>query len=262
MTRTIIILASTLIACYIFSCIGIYLYQDNFIFYPQERAITDKKLTTIMMSLDKRIVISSYKRSGDKAVIYFGGNAEDVSVSLLSLANALPEHSVYMMNYRGYGGSQGEPSEFNIHKDAINLYELIRPTHKKISVIGRSLGSGFAVRLSSEKNVENLVLITPYNSLEDLARDKFPIFPVGLLLNHKLQSYRYAPAVKAKTTILAAQSDSIVPRNSTQELYKSFSQGVASISTIEDSDHNSIIFSEDYYGALSAALSANKEYDR
>jgi hypothetical protein len=57
------------------------------------------------------VLVTVRERSGATALIYLGGNAEDVSYSLPSLADAFPDHALYLVHYRGYGGSSGRPSE-------------------------------------------------------------------------------------------------------------------------------------------------------
>ncbi|MFM2003805.1 MAG: hypothetical protein RI963_3231, partial [Planctomycetota bacterium] len=108
------------------------------------------------------------------AVIYFGGNAEEVDRSADDYAAAFPRHAIYLMNYRGYGGSQGGPSKAALHRDAAALYEYVASRHGTIVVIGRSLGSGVAVRLAVSNRVDRLILITPFDSIVNVARGLFP----------------------------------------------------------------------------------------
>ena len=95
------------------------------------------------------------QRSGPDALIYFGGNAEDVSFSLNEFAAAFPQHSIYMLYYRGYGGSTGSPSEAALHADAQALFDQVQKEHPNIVLVGRSLGSGVAVRLAANNPVRN-----------------------------------------------------------------------------------------------------------
>ena len=104
----------------------------------------------------------------------------------LRFPKPLPITPLYLLHYRGYGGSSGSPSEEMISRDAMTLFDQVYATHPHITVVGRSLGSGVAVRLASQRPAARLVLITPYNSLEELAARQFPIFPVKWLLTGHL----------------------------------------------------------------------------
>ncbi|MCW8984402.1 MAG: hypothetical protein OQK55_03600, partial [Thermoanaerobaculales bacterium] len=79
--------------------------------------------------------------TGRRALIYFGGNAEDVSHNIGQLKRLLPSYHLYLHNYRGYGGSSGAPGEQAILADSLALYERVREQHDEVAVIGRSLGT-------------------------------------------------------------------------------------------------------------------------
>jgi len=172
------------------------------------------------------------QRSGPNALLYFGGNAEDVSYSLPSLSTAFPDHAVYLLHYRGYGGSSGKPSEAALFADALALFDRVSTDHQNIAVVGRSLGSGVAVHLASLRPVARLVLVTPYDSLQELAARQFPYLPVRWLLLDKFESWRYAEHITVPTLVIAAEHDEVIPRMSTEALYKRFRTGVASFKTV------------------------------
>ncbi len=119
-----------------------------------------------------------------------------------------------------------------------------------ITVVGRSLGSGVATRLASERPVSRLVLVTPYNSLQELAAGQFRFFPVRWLLKDKFESWRYAPRITAPTLILAAGNDEVIPRASTEALFHHFSPGIATLKVIKGVGHNSISSSPEYLPLL------------
>jgi uncharacterized protein len=98
------------------------------------------------------------------------------------LAAAFPDRSLYAMNYRGYGGSSGKPSETGLIADALVLFDRVHADHPHIVVIGRSLGSGIAVHIASVRPIERLVLVTPYDSLLKIAASQFRYFPLSWLM--------------------------------------------------------------------------------
>jgi hypothetical protein len=180
------------------------------------------------------------RMAGERAVIYFGGNAEDVAYSVEELAAAFPGQSLYLMRYPGYGGEPGSPTEAGIMAGAEGLWERVRAEYGRVTLVGRSLGSGVAVRLAAGRKVERLVLITPFDSLEGVAAEKLPWLPVRLLLRDKYQSWRYAPAVTAPTRIIAAERDEVIPPASAALLLTRFRPGVASYAVVRGAGHNDI----------------------
>ncbi len=141
---------------------------------------------------------------------------------------------------RSYGGSTGKPSEAALTADALALFDRVHADHPHIVVIGRSLGSGIAIHLASVRPAERLVLVSPYDSLLDLAADQFPFFPVRWLLIDKFESWRYAADVTAPTLLIAAEQDEVIPRASTEALYRRFRSSLATLQVVRTADHNSI----------------------
>ena len=130
----------------------------------------------------------------------------------------------------------------------------VRCQHANVVVMGRSLGSGVAIRLASQRPAARLVLITPYSSIAELGARQFPFFPVKWLLRDKFESWRYAPQIRVPTLLVAAEHDQIIPRTSTEDLYTRFAQGVASLQVIPGVGHNTISQHPLYLQALSTGL--------
>jgi pimeloyl-ACP methyl ester carboxylesterase len=228
----------------------VYAKQRSLIFYPQARAYAASEHTRRLRLPDAELVLTVQEQAGKRALIYFGGNAEDVSLSLADLATAFPEHSLYLPHYRGYGGSTGEPGEKALVADALALYADVAQRHQEITVIGRSLGSGVAVQLAAARPVARLVLVTPYDSLLGIAERQFPYLPVRWLMRDPFESSRHALRITAPTTIIEAEHDEVIARASTERLYASFRPGVASYHRLAGTDHNSVSSHPDYYALL------------
>ena len=153
----------------------------------------------------------------------------------------------------GYLGSSGKPTEPALVADALALFDRVHNEHSEVVLIGRSLGSGVAVQLAALRPVSRLVLVTPFDSLRELASQQFPYFPVRWLLSDKYESGSYAPRIKAPTLILAARQDDIIPARSTALLFSRFAQGVATMKVLEGAGHDSISESAAYIPALQSA---------
>lgn len=251
MSRTVLIYAAFIALVYLGLCAVLFLFQRSLIYFPHPESQSVRAATTIRLPVDGgNVLVTVRPHSGANALLYFGGNAEDVSWSLPDLAAAFPDHAIYLLHYRGYGGSAGKPSESALFADALALFDRIRDQHRDVVVVGRSLGSGVAVYLASQRPVARLVLVTPYESLQDLAAHHYPLFPVRWLLLDRYESSKYAAQVTAPTTLIAAERDEIIPRASTEALLKRFRAGVATLKVVPRAGHNTISERPEYIAML------------
>lgn len=237
--RVLFSLTGYLLAGYCLLCLLLYLLQRQLIYFPVAAQLpaTDPLL---LQQADATVLVSRKARDNARALLYFGGNAEDVSVSLPEFAVAFPEHAIYLMHYRGYGGSSGKPSEQALVADALALYDQLQSNHSDITVIGRSLGSGVAVQLAAQRKVAQLVLITPFDSLSALASRQFPFFPVPWLLKDSYKSVEYAPAINSPTLLLVAEQDEIIGHAHSEALHQAFAPGIATLIRYSG-NHNSYL---------------------
>ena len=254
MLRILISLFVVLAILYLGACAVLYAFQRSLIYYPQPRSVGTATTILKLPVPGADVLVSVWPHDGPEALLYFGGNAEDVSRNLPTFSQAFPDHAIYLLHYRGYGGSSGEPSEEAIQRDAIALFDKVHADHPRIAVIGRSLGSGVAVRLASQRPASRLILITPYNSFEEIAASQFPHMPVKWLLRDKFESWRYAPRIAVPTRLIVAGQDEVIPRASTERLYAHFAKGVASLQVIPGTGHNTISGSPQYLEAIRAGL--------
>ncbi|MGA2549892.1 MAG: alpha/beta fold hydrolase [Burkholderiaceae bacterium] len=240
MTRVLLAITGFAALGYVCFCAVLCVFQRSMIYFPQALDSADAKSLTMLDVSGAKLVLSTRPHAGASALIYFGGNAEEVSSNLPSLSAAFPDHAIYLLHYRGYGGSSGAPTEEALQKDALAVFDWVHAQHPSILVIGRSLGSGVAVYLASLRPVARLVLVTPYDSIEELAAMRFPYVPVRWLLRDKFESFRYAPKITAPTTIVEAEHDEIIPAASTERLFSRFPKGVATLHVVSGAGHNSV----------------------
>lgn len=205
-----------------------------------------------------RIKVWHVERPGRQALIYFGGNAEDVSGNVESFAVAFPGHSLFLVNYRGYGGSTGKPSEAGLNADALAVFDHVQQAHREIAVMGRSLGSGVAVALATKRPVHRLVLLTPFDSLVNVARDHMAWLPVGLLLKDRYDSAGLARGVEAPVLIVIAAEDEIISRPRSEALAAAFAPGQARRAIVPGATHNTLDLSPAYLGFVQEFLRSQK----
>ncbi len=198
------------------------------------------------------IVLNKDKKD---AVLYFGGNGDSMAYSAFLFAKQFKNRAIYLVNYRGYGGSSGEPTEEGIYSDALFIFDQLKSKYSNISIMGRSLGSGVATYVASKRDIDKLVLVTPFDSIENVAQDRFMIYPMSLLLEDKYNSIGRVKDIKAKTLVIISENDEVVSFKSSMNLVSFFDPTQVKYSIIKDATHNDIFHHKRYYKLTSDFLS-------
>jgi pimeloyl-ACP methyl ester carboxylesterase len=248
MLRTALISLTSALLLYAAACLLLYLFQRSLLYFPQPARAVVPALTLSVPGAELQVSVRAH--AGPRAVLYFGGNAEDVSGGLAELAAVFPEHAVYAMHYRGYGRSTGKPTETALQADAIALFDRVARKHTDITAIGRSLGSGVAIQLAAVRPVSRLVLVAPYDSVAAVAAQQFALFPVHWLIRDRFDSASVAPAIRAPTTVILAERDEVIRRERSDALVARFVPGVARVLVIAGAGHNTLDGRPDYEAAL------------
>ncbi|MGB5132613.1 MAG: hypothetical protein WBO00_08360 [Steroidobacteraceae bacterium] len=255
--RSLLILALLVVAAYLSLCAWLYFTQRSQIYFAVREVNPPGAQAIRLASGDATLKIWVVERPGPRALVYFGGNAEDVSANLPTFAAAIPDHSLYLVNYRGYGGSTGSPSEDALVADACTVYDHLHARHPEISVMGRSLGTGVAVQLAAARDVRRLVLVTPYDSLARVAGAHFPMFPVAFLMRDRYDSANRARAVHAPVLAIIAGEDEIIPRANSEALVNSFPRSQVRVTLLDGATHNSVDLYPGYLRAVRDFLAAD-----
>ena len=182
-------------------------------------------------------------------VIYFGGNAEEVSWQI-PVFSRLEDHHVLLVNYRGYGRSEGRPGEEALLNDSLTLYDwaLSRPEvdPRGVVAMGRSLGTGVAVHLAAHRPLAGVILVSPYDSMVSVARTHYWFLPIDTLIRHRFHSDRLAPSVETPALFLTAENDRVVRQNLSWRL-STLWEGPVIWKSLANRDHNSLLaYEEDW----------------
>jgi pimeloyl-ACP methyl ester carboxylesterase len=243
------IIGGILFSLYFLAAVLVFIFQRDFMYFPS--AETKHKFEVRHFSIDEETLnIIVLNKGKENAILYFGGNGESVEGNAASFSQIFSNHTVYLVNYRGYGGSTGVPTEEYLYADAEYLYDLISAQHHEISVIGRSLGSGVATFLASTRAIAKMVLITPYDSIQNIAQVQYPIFPIALLLKDKYDSASRVKDIISNTLIILAEHDVIIPAESSNKLIKKFPSLQVTVEIIEGTGHNNLSRKNKYYDVL------------
>jgi uncharacterized protein len=155
-------------------------------------------------------------------VIYFGGNAEEVSWMLDEIRRQGSAAAWLLVDYRGYGASAGAPSEHALVSDALAWYDAFSRENERVFAFGRSLGGGVAVRLAAERRLDGVVLLTPFDSMVAVGKHHYPLLPVGMLLKHRFDSLSLAPKITARLLCFGARDDEVIPVEHARRLYEAW----------------------------------------
>jgi len=195
---------------------ALYLLQDSLIFHPQPPGPAPDGTAAEPFAVSRDgVTLRGWAVNPDRdgpLVVYFGGNAEEVS-RLVNTMVRLPATTV-LMNYRGYGNSEGSPAAAALVGDAVALARAARERlgrDRPLLLFGRSLGSGLAVLTAREVDAAGVILLSPYRSLTHLARRFAPFAPVEALLRHRIDATQGLAALPEQVLVLYAADDLIIP---------------------------------------------------
>ncbi|RGE42087.1 alpha/beta hydrolase [Comamonas testosteroni] len=186
------------------------------------------------------------------AVIYFGGNAENIERRLPQFAAALPRSDIYMLAYRGYGASGGEPTEALLEADAMALFDEVRRLHPQapITVVGRSLGTGVASAVAEARQPTKLVLVTPFDSILNTVRGIYGWLPVELLLKDRFDSAARLQNYGGPILVLRAGMDQVVEPARTDALLERLKGKAVQVQQFELAGHSSIFRAAGFWPAI------------
>jgi uncharacterized protein len=233
----------------------VFIKQRSFIFFP------NKNSHSISQNLPDDVIEYQFQYGGETLqgwlvnqrsakytlILYYGGNAEDVYYNIDDFKE-LSGVATLLVNYRGYGSSTGQPSEKNLFQDALAIYDDVKGRYQPETIfpMGRSLGSGVATFLASQRPVKGTILVTPYDSLIHMARRTYPWLPTSLLLRHKFNSLDYVQKIQSPLLVIYGGNDEVIPNKSTENLIQNI-PGHKSVFLIEEADHNNISLTPAYW---------------
>ncbi len=191
-------------------------------------------------------------KGADITVVFHGGNAQDMAGHCERIFAEL-DFNALLVNYRGYGQSEGTPGEKELVADAVDVLDLFSKEQQvplsSIYLMGRSLGTGVSIQVAAARpDVAGVILVTPYESIAAIARSQYPWLPAKGILRHPFRSIDYAPRLTLPALILLAESDEVIPVESGRKLGEAWG-GPKTIITLP-AGHNDISEHPDYFKAI------------
>ena len=231
---------TSLVLVYGIACLGLFLLQRTFLYFPQP-SYPVKGAKPVQFKNQKQLLSGwLINPEQDKLIIYYGGNAETVELNQAFFESLLPEWSVLLLPYRGYGGNPGKPNEEGLCSDALLVFDQISSNYTSTLLMGRSLGSGVATYVASKRETNGLILITPYDSIVNVAKEHYGLFPVKWLVTDRYDSHSRASQITIKVLMLIAEHDRVISRARSDALAQAFNTKQLTRVVVKDSDHNNI----------------------
>jgi fermentation-respiration switch protein FrsA (DUF1100 family) len=244
----------------------VWLFQEKLIFYPQpafgrpaapagwqleEVRIQARDGTTLAGVLVKPPV------ERPALVIYFGGNAEEVTAFAPFAAQTYGDSAGLFVNYRGYGASAGSPGEKALVSDGMEIFDWAAARtdldKTRMAIHGRSLGTGVAVQVAAARTPRCVVLTSPFDSARAVAQRIYPWLPVSLLIRHPFDSAAHAPSLKVPVLIVMGSTDDVIPTSHSQHL-SSLWGGTVERVVLEGFGHNDLNLNPGYDEAIRGFL--------
>jgi fermentation-respiration switch protein FrsA (DUF1100 family) len=247
-------LLKLLAVAYVAICVLLFIFQRKLIYFPVEASGAAPGAAAFSEMEDHTLRGWVLNPGAENAVLYYGGNAEAIEGNLATFQNLWPNHAVFLFAYRGYGGSEGTPTEEGLYEDALVVFDKAKPKFKTVSLVGRSLGSGVASYVAAHRKAHKLILITPFDSITAVAQQQYPIFPVKYLLLDRFDTLSRVPEIDEPTLMVIAEKDQIVPGKNSARLASAFKKEQLEVVIVEGANHNDISYYEAFYAALKAFL--------
>ncbi len=250
---------------------GLYTFQEKFIFLPKAldegytysfpllaSSVTFEELFIDTQDGERLNALYFKVEKPNGLVVYFHGNAHNLS-KWGTIASQFTQHNynVIMLDYRGYGKSTGKRTESAMYQDALTFYKKANKLfpESQTTVYGRSLGTTFATYVASKNKPRKLILESPFYSLTDVVKMRYPYLPAEQLLKYNFNTGDYAQGVTSRVTIIHGTEDGVVPYKSGEKLFQVFPEDLRKMITIKGGEHNNLATFQEYTIALYSELS-------
>ena len=203
---------------------------------PAERVLPDASAVTLATS-DRLSLDAWYLSAGPVGAVVFPGNAGN-RAGRAPLARMLAEQglSVLLVDYRGYGGNPGSPSEDGLIADGLAAAQWLARRHDRVVFFGESIGGAVAVAVALDHAPDALILRSPFTSLVDVAREHFGPVP-RRFMRDTFPSLTRIENVSAPVLVIAGTSDDIVPIELSRRLFAAANEPKAFVA-VPGAGHN------------------------
>ncbi len=254
-----------IVSLYVVIFVALYFFQEKIIFMPESLPQNysysfPENFEEINLKTEDGAVLNAlhFKVENPKGVIlYFHGNAGELSRWGIVVQKFIEmQYDVLVMDYRTYGKSTGKLSQQALYNDAQLFYDFLLKNYREdqIEVYGRSLGTTFATYVAAKNHPKQLILEAPFYSLDEVASERFPIYPVSWFLKYHFPTNRYLKEVSCPITIFHGTDDTTVDYENSEKLSKINTKEKLTFITIPGGTHQNLVDQEIYKQILDSIL--------
>lgn len=248
-------------------CLGLYLLQDRLVFLPSREVATTPARLGIefeerWLTTEDGLRLHAWwipVPENAATVLFLHGNAGNISHRLDTVSMlARMGFSVLILDYRGYGQSEGRPSEHGTYLDARAAFahltgELSVPA-ARIALFGRSLGGGVASWLAKREACAALVVESTFVSVPELGKRYYPIFPVSLLARIRYDAESEIRGARCPVLVVHSRDDEIVPFEHGKRLFEAAPEPKRFLEIRGDHNSGFLLSGEHYLRGLEGFL--------
>ena len=254
-------------AFYVGLSLLLFLFQSRFIFFPLRQieatpAIIGLPYETVQFEAEDGVRLSGWFIPAEEAkhvVLFFHGNAGNISHRLESIAlfHRLGL-SIFIIDYRGYGQSEGSPSEDGTYRDAAAAWQYLTEERNiatdQIIIFGRSLGGAVATWLAHNHPPKALIIESTFTSVPDMGVRQYPFLPIRLLARIHYNSLERIPQINVPILIVHSSEDEIIPYSHGQQLFQAANEPKRFLQLRGGHNEGFIISGQHYERALKAFI--------
>jgi hypothetical protein len=226
--RLVVLLVVVAVVIYLVGMGALYFLQRDFQYEPQgkllplsDTALTDTEFVSIPTSEGAHVFgWFAPPERGKPVIVYYRGNSGSFSAEHERYERFVRDgYGFLAIDYRGFPASPGTISETHVLADALAAYDYVQAKGFAIVIWGRSLGSGPATYVASERNPDALLLETPFDSAVAVARDRYWFFPVELLMKDQYRVDQWIAKVRAPVFVAHGTADTTIAESHGQRVY-------------------------------------------
>ena len=209
-----------------------FFFQRNLLYHPMENNYSGDKISVyvekVMIKTQDEINLLSWyhnKKSNDyKTILFLHGNAGSLENRIHKI-NHFKNMNVnfLLLAWRGFNGNKGKPNEIGLYEDARSAVRWLKSKgveEKNIIIYGESLGTGVAIEVGQDKKFAGIILESPFTSMVDAGKEKYPFLPVRFLLKDKYESINKIKNIKSPILVMHGKVDRIVPFYMGKKIYE------------------------------------------
>jgi len=209
----------------------LFLFQRNLLYHPTENNYDEDKLTVSIEKIKVRtkdnIELLAWFHKKDlkkyKTILFLHGNAGSLENRIHKINNFKNmDINFLIISWRGFSGNLGSPTENGLYEDARSAVRWLKNKgleEEDIIIYGESLGTGISIEIAQNNNFAGVILESPFTSMIDAAKSKYPIFPIKFLLKDRYENDKKIKNLNSPILIMHGEKDKIVPFWMGKKLY-------------------------------------------